>query len=133
MILLDTNYLIRALLETTFEAERVDHWLDQDEELCTASIAWYEFLSGPVDQEGIDLTRAMVCDRVLPFTGDVAAEAARLYDATGRIRWLRVDATLAATAIIADARLATENETNFRIFTSEGLRLALGGARVQSL
>lgn len=124
MILLDTNYLIRALIADTDEAARVSAWTDSGEELCTASIAWYEFLCGPVDDEGIDLMRAVTADRVLPFTAAVAQESARLFNAAGRRRHLRVDAMIAATAIVAGATLATENGDDFSAFVSEGLRLA---------
>jgi len=123
MILLDTNYLIRALVDGTREAEQVSLWLDQDEELCTSSIAWYEFLSGPVDDDGVDLIRAVLQDRILPFVADTAAEAARLFNAVGRVRRLRVDVMIAASSTMVGALLATENETDFRAFTAEGLRL----------
>jgi predicted nucleic acid-binding protein len=123
VILLDTNYLIRALVDGSSESERVIGWLNTEEELCTSAIAWYEFLSGPVDDEGVDVIRAVLQDRVLPFTADCAAEAARLYNSTGRIRRLRVDAMIAASAIMVGARLATENEADFQTFTGEGLRL----------
>ncbi len=123
MILLDTNYLIRALVEGTMEAERVSSWLDQGEELCTSSIAWYEFLSGPVDDAGVDVMRAVLHDRVLPFIADTASEAARLFNASGRARRLRFDAMIAASATMTAAGLATGNEADFRTFTTEGLLL----------
>ena len=123
MILLDINYLIRALVDGTREAEQVSSWLDQGEELCTSSIAWYEFLSGPVDDDGVDLIRAVLQDRILPFVADTAAEAARLFNAVGRVRRLRVDVMIAASSTMVGALLATENETDFRAFTAEGLRL----------
>lgn len=123
MILLDTNYLIRALVNGTSEGEQVSMWLSLGEELCTSSIAWYEFLSGPVDREGIELIREVIRDRIIPFVSDTAAEAARLYNVTGRVRRLRVDAMIAATTVVVGARLATGNTADFRIFTSEGLEL----------
>lgn len=127
MILLDTNYLIRSLVEGTREAEDVSGWVNDGEDLCTSSIAWYEFLSGPVDDEGTDLMRAVLQDRVIPFVADTASEAARLFNACGRVRRLRVDAMIAASAILTDSLLATENRDDFRVFVPEGLRLA--GAR----
>lgn len=123
MILLDTNYLIRALVQGTYEAEQVSSWWDNDEELCTSSIVWYEFLSGPVDEDGVDLMRAILSDRILPFVSDTAAEAARLFNACGRNRRLRVDAMIAASATIAGARLATGNREDFAAFVSHGLTL----------
>lgn len=123
MILLDTNYLIRALIAGTDEAARVSAWIDSGEDLCTSSVSWYEFLCGPVDEEGIDLMRAITSDRILPFTAAAAQESARLFNAVGRRRQLRVDAMVAATAIVAGARLATENGDDFSPFVREGLRL----------
>ena len=83
-------------------AEEVSAWLEHGEDLCTSGIAWYEFLSGPVDAEGVDLMRAVIQDRVLPFAGDTASEAARLFNGCGRIRRLRVDAMIAASATMSE-------------------------------
>lgn len=123
MILLDTNYLIRSLIAGTPEAERVDSWLDDAEPLCTAGVCWYEFHSGPVDDEAVSLIRGVLQERILPFTNETAVEAARLFNAAGRPRRLRVDAMIAATALLADARLATGNTEEFRLFAAEGLEL----------
>lgn len=123
MILLDTSYLIRALVTGSVEAGAVGEWRARDELLCTSAIVWYEFLCGPVDDEGVDVVRAILDDRVLPFTADQATESARLYNTVGRPRHLRVDAMIAAAAIVANAALATGDGEGFRAFTSHGLRL----------
>ncbi len=123
MILLDTNYLIRCLLADSEEARHVDTWLEQEQPLCTSSISWYEFASGPVDAEGIEIIRSALSDRILPFDAAAAREAAGLFNRAGRPRRLRVDAMIAATAIVAGARLATANQTDFRAFTAMGLEL----------
>ena len=123
MILLDTNYLIRALVEGTSEAERVSSWLEMDEEMCTSSICWYEFLSGPVDEDGIDLMRAVLLDRILPVVSDTSMEAARLFNACGRNRRLRVHAMIAAAAVMTGAQLASGNRDDFSAFVSHGLKL----------
>ena len=124
MILLDTNYLIRMLVQGSAEAVRLEGWLASDEEFCTSSIAWYEFVCGPVDEAGIALVQAILADRILPFTTDQATEAGRLFNATGRQRRLRVDALIAAAAILANAALATNNQADFAPFCPLGLRLA---------
>ncbi|MFP4210008.1 MAG: type II toxin-antitoxin system VapC family toxin [Alkalispirochaeta sp.] len=123
MILLDTNYLIRLLVDETEEAERVDEWVRTGEDLITSSIVWYEFLSGPVDGEGIAIVETLLDGRVVPFAGAHATEAARLYNAGGRFRRLRIAAMIAATAIVTGAGLATENAEDFRTFTRFGLKL----------
>ncbi len=67
--------------------------------------------------------RATTSDRILPFTAAAAQESARLFNAVGRRRQLRAVAMIAATAIVAGARLATENADDFSPFVREGLRL----------
>ena len=122
MILLDTNYLINVLVSGKAEAEQVRLWYP-DEDLCTSSVSWYEFICGPVDSAGILVVRSLLHDRILPFTADQATESARLFNATGRMRRLRVDAMIAAAAIVANATLATANTADFAVFRQFGLRL----------
>jgi predicted nucleic acid-binding protein len=124
MILLDTNYLIRALVAGTSEAARLAHWLASDTELCTSAICWYEFVCGPVDDQGLLVMESILDRRILPFVMDHAMEASRLFNATGRLRQLRVDAMIAATAILANAELATGNAEDFKAFVPCGLRMA---------
>jgi predicted nucleic acid-binding protein len=124
MISLDTNYLINALVAGSPEADAVFAWLEAGEDLCVSSVAWYEFLCGPVDDDAIDTIRTIICDRVLPYTADQAVESARLFNAVGRKRSLRVDSIIAASAIVVNASLATGNMTDFENFVPFGLRLA---------
>lgn len=123
MILLDTNYLIMALVSGSPEAGQISQWLTSNEQLCTSSIAWYEFCCGPVDDQAINLILCLMDEQIVPFTSRQAGEAARLYNATGRKRHLRVDAMLAAAAITCNASLATANERDFRLFQPFGLKL----------
>ncbi len=123
VILLDTNYLIGALVAGSREAKRVSAWLRSEEDLCTSAVSWFEFSCGPVDAEGVDLVSALLRGRVLPFTGEHASEASRLWNATGRPRRLRVDAMIAGAAVAAGARLATANLGDFEPFERFGLRL----------
>ncbi len=122
MILLDTNYLIGVLVKDSPEARRIRGWL-RSEDLCTTAIAWYEFLSGPVTEEGVSLVSALLRDRVLPFTGDQAQEGARLWNAIGRQRRLRIDAMIAGAAVVTGAVLATSNLEDFELFRDHGLTL----------
>jgi predicted nucleic acid-binding protein len=124
MILLDTNFLIRMLVQGTEAAVRVSDWIGEREQLCTSSICWYEFVTGPVDDHGVGLVVAALNNRIVPFTGDHAREAARLYNATGRQRRMRIDAMVAATAIVGNAMLVTENTDDFAPFVDYGLGLS---------
>ena len=123
MILLDTNYLIRMLVRGTNPALVVPQWIRDRVDLCTSSICWYEFVSGPVDEDGVALAMATVDDRIIPFTAAAAQEAARLYNATGRQRRMLIDAMIAATAVITGASLATEKSGDFEPFVELGLQL----------
>lgn len=122
MILLDTNYLIGMLVRGSLESEQVIEWY-REENLCTSSVCWYEFLCGPVTDESVEIVRGMLRDRVLPFTADQAAESSRLFNAAGRARRLRVDAMIAACALLSDTRLATSNREDFSAFVPLGLEL----------
>lgn len=123
MILLDTNYLIRLLVSGSKEAEQVKVWIGQGEDLLTSAVCWYEFSCGPVGQEELELVEALLADRIIPYTRDMGREAARLYNAVGRKRQVRVDTMVAAAAIVANARLATANLGDFSIFRDYGLAL----------
>lgn len=123
MILLDTNYLIRALVPDSTEMRRIASWITRGEELVTSSIPWYEFVCGPVDDEGVLIVSTLIDHRIIPFSGDQAVEAARLFNEIGRKRNLRVDAMIASAAIFLNADLATENLEDFTDFTLLGLQL----------
>jgi predicted nucleic acid-binding protein len=123
MICLDTNYLIRGLTEGAEEAERIIEWHQSGELIISSAPAWYEFLCGPVTQPQIVAMRAFLAGGISAFEEADANEAARLFNAVGRIRHLRVDAMIAATAIVADARLATSNTEHFHTFVLHGLKL----------
>lgn len=123
MICLDTNYLILGLVAGSKESEALLQWTRDGETLVTPALAWYEFLSGPVTSVQVDTMRAFLAD-VVPFDDVQAEVAAQLFNAVGRKRALRIDATLAATAIVLHATFATNNENDFASFaTMSDLRL----------
>ena len=122
MICLDTNYLIRCLEDGSEEAGRITDWYRSGERLITPVPAWYEFLCGPITMEREEIVRAFLAE-VIPFTEAEAREAARLFNAAGRKRSLRVDAMIAATAIVAGAQFATGNRGDFAPFLPLGLEL----------
>lgn len=123
MICLDTNYLIRMLMPDTVESKRVKKWLKQGEALTTSSIAWYEFLCGPIGEAEIQTVRACLQGGIVAFEEAQITEAARLFNATGRARRLRVDAMIAACAVTANIPLATDNKEDFSAFVKFGLIL----------
>jgi predicted nucleic acid-binding protein len=123
VILLDTNYLIRFLVKGTKETEFIQHWMQEKVQLTTSSICWYEFLCGPVDEEGILLVSSVLDDHILPFSPAQAREASRLFNSCGRNRRVRVDAMIAAAAIVSESALATGNTDDFAPFAELGLKL----------
>jgi len=66
---------------------------------------------------------ALLDRRILPFVMDHAMEASRLFNATGCLRQFRVAAMIAATAIMVNAALATDNVEDFKAFVPYGLLL----------
>lgn len=123
MICLDTNYLIKMLLPGSAEAEAVFQWLRQGVILSASSLAWYEFVCGPVKASEIELVRSLLAGGVLPFGDAEAREAGRLFNAVQRSRRFRVDAMIAGTAMVAGAALATGNAADFQAFVPYGLKL----------
>lgn len=122
VICLDTNYLILGLVPGSRESKEIIAWNAAQVPLISPMSAWYEFLSGPVSVPQIAAMRAFLHDLV-PFAESQAIDAARLFNAVRRKRSLRIDAMIAATAIVAGAELATNNRTDFNFFVPYGLRL----------
>ena len=122
MICFDTNYLIRALIPETEEALAVERWLEANETLCIPTVAWYEFLCGSTAEEE-QLALALLDGGLLPLGVIEAQSAAAAFRKLDKPRRLRVDAMIAATAIVAKAPLATNNRKDFLPFEPHGLIL----------
>ena len=124
MIQLDANYLILSAIASTPQNADLQRWLSQGEETSASAIAWMEFVTGPVQPEVIDSVRQIIEDRIVPVGRDEAELAASLFNLAGRKQALRYDCLIAATAILAGARLATANRSDFSLFVPHGLKLA---------
>jgi predicted nucleic acid-binding protein len=118
----DTSFLIGALVRTSGQDRQLRRWLRAGKTLGMCSIAWAEFLCGPLDQTQIELATRFVSERP-PFAEEDAALAAELFNASGRRRGSLADCMIAASAIRAGASLATINIDDFRRFTTHGLEL----------
>ena len=68
--------------------------------------------------------QAFLTGGIIPFEESQARLAARLFNAVERSRRLRVDAMIAATAMVRGVPLATLNHADFQLFVSHGLELA---------
>lgn len=122
MICLDANYLILGLVPRSRESRDLIAWTQAGEVLVTAAAAWYEFLCGPVAPAQVAAIRAFLRE-IVPFHEAQAQAAARLFNAVGRKRSLRVDAMIAGSALSAGASLATNNREDFSLFVPHGLNL----------
>ncbi len=122
MICLDTNYLILGLVRDSAESAQLLKWTQEGETLITSAACWYEFLCGPVSAIQIATMRSLL-DQIIVFGEPQAVIAAQLFNAIGRKRALRIDATVAATAQVAGASLATNNKKDFTLFHAHGLQL----------
>ena len=123
MIHLDTNFPIGLLVSGSRAASEVSRWLAAGEPIGTSSIAWCEFLNGPVTAREVSRVVTVLQARIIPFGEPEAVLAADLFNRTGR-RWgSRFDCLIAATAMRGQANLATENTADFRPFAAHGLAL----------
>lgn len=123
MIHLDTSFLIRALEVGSPEDRKLRNWVEAGDTLVMSTVAWAEFLCGPLQGSELALAAEIVGQR-RDFTDDHAATAARLFNESGRRRRLLLDSMIAAVALAEDAPIATANEADFRRFESSGLKIA---------
>ena len=123
MIHLDTSFLVHALGHGTDEATQLTRWLKAGGDFGMSTIVWAEFMCGPLDADEEAFARALVPEPS-PLSGLDAELGAGLFNATGRRRGSLNDCLIAATAIRAEASLATSNPNDFQRFVPHGLRLA---------
>ncbi len=123
MIHLDTSFLIHALRRGSREDAQVRGWLTTSESLAMSTVAWAEFLCGPVD-DAARTVASVVVERQCPFTGEMAGIAAILFNGAGRRRGSMIDCMIAAAALAEGAAVATSNPDDFNRFASFGLNLA---------
>src|SRR5436190_1006178 len=110
MIHLDTNYLIGLLVRGSPQALDTDGWLAAGQPLAASAIAWTEFLNGPVAPIDVARARAILQSRIVAFGEQEAVLAAELFNKIGRRRGARFDCLIAATAVLAQAEVATVNQ-----------------------
>jgi predicted nucleic acid-binding protein len=122
MILLDTNFLIGSLVPNSAFNRKMRQWLTTGEPVRISTIAWAEFLCGPLSPTDAVAARALLPNPEPLLPGD-AERAAELFNSTGRRRGTLADCMIAATSLRLGASLATANVADFRDFEPMGLRV----------
>jgi predicted nucleic acid-binding protein len=123
VIQLDTNFLIQATIAGSPAHGRVRQWAAAGEGLGVSTVAWAEYLCGPLDPKGEAVAKGMF---PLPegFSASDAVVAAELFNKTGRRSRSLADCMISAVAIRCGAKLATINTPDFQPFVQYGLALA---------
>ena len=121
MIHLDANFLIGAL-QSEQPRKQVLEWSTSSQYINMSSVAWAEFLSGPVTEAETIEVRSLI-DDIEHFGERDARVAADLFNQTGRRSRSLPDCMIAALAIRCGATLATVNLRDFRRFEPFGLKL----------
>ena len=123
MIHLDTNFLIQALVAGSSAETKLQKWLTSGEDLGISTIAWSEFLCGPLTPQDEALAQLLMAAPE-PFLAADARAAATLFNATGRRSRTLADCQIAAVALRCGAHVATGNAPDFIPLQKHGLTLA---------
>jgi predicted nucleic acid-binding protein len=127
MIHADANLLIGISDTTDFHHAAARRLLSQTDPVAVSSIAWTEYQSRPLPAALSRGVRALLRGGIVPFDEPAAELAGRLFHEAGGRRRHRMDTLIAATAMLADAELATTNPADFSAFVPLGLKLRTVG------
>jgi predicted nucleic acid-binding protein len=122
VIHLDTGFLIRSLLAGSDPDRALRRWLGEGRRVAINSIAWTEFLCGPLGAADVETATMIVTERI-PYDEQDGQLAAEFFNGTGRRRGSLIDCMIAASTARRGAMLATLNPADFRRFEPLGLRL----------
>ena len=122
MIHVDTNFLIQSLVPGSAAEGRMQAWLTAAEDLGISTVAWSEFLCGPLAPQDEALTQTLLAAPE-PFVTADARKAADLFNSTGRRSRSLADCQIAAVAMRCGASVATTNLADFAPFQRHGLVL----------
>jgi predicted nucleic acid-binding protein len=87
---------------------------DSGAEIQISAVAWYEFSRGPRTPEQLAVARSFFPeDGVVPFSEDIAAEAAEVFRRLGSPRKRAADVAIGVTAAVSEAALCTHNARDF--------------------
>ena len=123
MIHFDTNFLIQTTIAGSPAHQQFREWVFAQETFGVSSVAWAEFLCGPLDATAEAIAR-QIFSNPEPFLHADAVLAANLFNLTGRRSRTLADCMIAAVAIRCGAKLATINSADFQPLVQHGLMLA---------
>ncbi|MBI3413912.1 MAG: type II toxin-antitoxin system VapC family toxin [Verrucomicrobia bacterium] len=123
MVHFDTNFLIEVNVVGSAADTKFRMWSAANETFGICSVAWAEFLCGPLDATAAAFAR-QIFPHPEPFLSADALQAADLFNQTGRRSRSLPDCMIAAVAIRCDARLATNNLADFEPLLPFGLVFA---------
>lgn len=123
MIHLDTSFLISSLNPSGSQSRQFKQWLEKGEQVNLSTIAWFEFLCGPLPPAA-HRQACVLFPNPEPFLPEDAVKAAELFNKIGRKRSHFRDCLIAAVAIRVEARLATSNPRHFHPFSRHNLKFA---------
>jgi predicted nucleic acid-binding protein len=119
---LDTSFLIQALVAGSSSETKLLHWLSTGETVGISTIAWSEFLCGPLTSQDEALARSFLT-ALEPFLLEDARKAAELFRLSGRRSRSLADCQIAAVALRLGARVATANAADIVPFEAHRLLL----------
>ena len=123
MIHLDTNLLIASVDPSHKHADLWRPLIASGDALAASAVAWTEFRSYPISYDQLRVLDRLILGGILPFDRAQADLAGEMFQKTSARRKNRLDSMIAATAILAEAELATVNEADFESFMPFGLKL----------
>jgi len=123
MIHFDTNFLVVVAVPGSAADLRFRTWAAANESFGVSTVAWAEYLCGPLDPMAATIARQVVPspEALLAIDAELAAD---LFNRTGRRSRSLADCMIAAVAIRCGAKVATINVGDFQPFVPYGLVLA---------
>ena len=123
MIHVDTNLLI-ASIDPSHENARVwTRLVMVDEPIAASAVAWTELRSYSISSNQLLALEQLLLGGIVAYERAHADLAGELFRNTKTKRKNRLDSMIAATAILAGAKLATADQKDFQPFVSLGLEL----------
>lgn len=123
MIHIDTNLLIASVDPSHEHAYLWMRLIESGDSFGVSAVAWTEFRSYPISYNQLRALDQLLSGGVTAFERAHADLAGELFLKTSARRKNRLDSMIAATTIMAGAKLATVNQADFRPFVSFGLKL----------